>query len=121
VLICVNICIYTYTNTHTPLYKHTHTHTLIHTHTHTPLHTHPYTYTHTHTPLHTHPYTHTLIHTHTQVRMAQPFAMGHPLISGHGNFGSIDDDPAAAMRYTEARMSAFAHHALMADIKVRCY
>ena len=36
------------------------------------------------------------------VRMAQPFNMGRPLVNGHGNFGSVDGDPAAAMRYTEA-------------------
>ncbi len=40
----------------------------------------------------------------TMVRMAQPFAMRVPLIDGHGNFGSIDGDSAAAMRYTEARL-----------------
>ena len=38
------------------------------------------------------------------VRMAQPFSMRHPLVDGQGNFGSIDGDAAAAMRYTEARM-----------------
>lgn len=37
------------------------------------------------------------------VRMAQDFVMSAPLIQGHGNFGSIDNDPAAAMRYTEVR------------------
>ncbi|RIK67882.1 MAG: DNA gyrase subunit A [Planctomycetota bacterium] len=42
----------------------------------------------------------------TLVRMAQPFAMRYPLIDGQGNFGSIDGDPPAAMRYTEARMAA---------------
>ncbi len=41
----------------------------------------------------------------TLVRMAQPFAMRYPLIDGQGNFGSIDGDPPAAMRYTEARMA----------------
>ena len=39
------------------------------------------------------------------VRMAQPFNMGVPLVDGHGNFGSVDGDSAAAMRYTEARMT----------------
>ncbi|HRU05737.1 MAG TPA: DNA gyrase subunit A [Candidatus Brocadiia bacterium] len=39
------------------------------------------------------------------VRMAQPFTMRYPLVSGQGNFGSIDGDPPAAMRYTEARMA----------------
>ncbi|MDL2237192.1 DNA gyrase subunit A [Christensenellaceae bacterium OttesenSCG-928-K19] len=42
------------------------------------------------------------------VRMAQDFSMRMPLVDGHGNFGSIDGDPAAAMRYTEARMSPLA-------------
>src|SRR3954464_15612051 len=41
----------------------------------------------------------------TLVRMAQPFSLRYPLIDGQGNFGSIDDDPAAAMRYTEARLA----------------
>jgi DNA gyrase subunit A len=44
----------------------------------------------------------------TLVRMAQPFSLRHMLIDGHGNFGSVDDDPAAAMRYTEARLSKIA-------------
>lgn len=42
------------------------------------------------------------------VRMAQPFSYRYPLVDGHGNFGSIDGDSAAAMRYTEARMSKIA-------------
>jgi len=42
------------------------------------------------------------------VRMAQPFSYRMPLIDGHGNFGSVDGDGAAAMRYTEARMSKLA-------------
>ena len=37
--------------------------------------------------------------------MAQPFSLRYPLVDGQGNFGSIDDDPAAAMRYTEARLA----------------
>ena len=41
----------------------------------------------------------------TLVRMAQDFSMRYPLVDGQGNFGSIDDDPAAAMRYTEARLA----------------
>ena len=41
------------------------------------------------------------------VRMAQDFSMRYPLVDGHGNFGSVDGDSAAAQRYTEARMSAF--------------
>src|SRR5947208_2076545 len=44
----------------------------------------------------------------TLVRMAQDFAMRYPLIDGQGNFGSIDNDPAAAMRYTEARLAKLA-------------
>ncbi|TCJ15907.1 DNA gyrase subunit A [Rubrobacter taiwanensis] len=44
----------------------------------------------------------------TLVRLAQEFAMRHPLVDGQGNFGSIDGDPAAAMRYTEARMTRIA-------------
>ncbi len=50
------------------------------------------------------------------VRMAQPFAMRLPLVEGQGNFGSMDGDPPAAMRYTEARM-AEAAEALLADIE----
>lgn len=42
------------------------------------------------------------------VRMAQPFSLRYPLIEGHGNFGSIDGDPPAAMRYTEARLERIA-------------
>src|SRR5919202_3077776 len=41
----------------------------------------------------------------TAVRLAQDFSLRYPLIEGQGNFGSIDDDPAAAMRYTEMRLS----------------
>jgi DNA gyrase subunit A len=44
----------------------------------------------------------------TLVRMAQPFSMRYPLIDGQGNFGSVDGDPPAAMRYTEARLSRIA-------------
>ncbi|MDW5593246.1 DNA gyrase subunit A [Conexibacter stalactiti] len=44
----------------------------------------------------------------TLVRMAQDFSMRHTLVDGQGNFGSVDDDPAAAMRYTEARLSKIA-------------
>lgn len=46
------------------------------------------------------------------VRMAQPFSTRYPLVDGHGNFGSIDGDSAAAMRYTEVRMSRFAEEML---------
>ncbi len=49
------------------------------------------------------------------VRMAQDFSLRYPLIDGHGNFGSIDGDPPAAYRYTEARMSKIANE-LLADI-----
>jgi topoisomerase IV subunit A len=52
------------------------------------------------------------------VRMAQPWKMAHPLVDGHGNWGSMDDDPAAAMRYTEARLSAIAME-LLRDIEKR--
>ena len=46
------------------------------------------------------------------VRLAQDFSLRYPLVDGHGNFGSIDGDPAAAYRYTEARMSKMALHML---------
>jgi DNA gyrase subunit A len=49
------------------------------------------------------------------VRMAQPFAMRYPLVDGQGNFGSVDGDPPAAMRYTEARLARIAT-ALLEDI-----
>src|SRR5438105_5840352 len=48
----------------------------------------------------------------TLVRMAQPFSLRYPLVDGQGNFGSIDDDPPAAQRYTEARLQRFADEAL---------
>src|SRR3954464_13369631 len=48
----------------------------------------------------------------TLVRMAQEFSMREPLVDGQGNFGSVDDDPAAAMRYTEARLSRIAQEML---------
>jgi DNA gyrase subunit A len=51
----------------------------------------------------------------TIVRMAQPFSMRYLLVDGQGNFGSVDGDPPAAMRYTEVRMSRLAHE-LLADI-----
>src|SRR5438477_202482 len=50
------------------------------------------------------------------VRMAQPFSLRYPLIDGQGNFGSVDGDPPAAMRYTEAKLSAITGE-LMADIE----
>jgi DNA gyrase subunit A len=52
----------------------------------------------------------------TLVRMAQPFNMRYPLVDGQGNFGSIDGDPPAAMRYTEARLTTAAVE-LMADLE----
>src|SRR6188508_1281722 len=52
----------------------------------------------------------------TIVRMAQDFSMRYPLIDGQGNFGSVDGDPAAAMRYTEVRMARLANE-LLADIE----
>ncbi len=52
----------------------------------------------------------------TIVRMAQPFSMRYMLVDGQGNFGSVDGDEAAAMRYTEVRMSRIAH-ALLADLE----
>jgi DNA gyrase subunit A len=51
----------------------------------------------------------------TLVRMAQDFSLRYPLVNGQGNFGSIDGDPPAAMRYTEVRMARLAHE-LLADI-----
>ena len=50
-----------------------------------------------------------------QVRMAQPFSLRYPLITGQGNYGSVDGDPPAAMRYTEARLAPIAEE-LLADI-----
>jgi DNA gyrase subunit A len=52
----------------------------------------------------------------TMVRLAQNFSMRLPLIDGQGNFGSMDGDPAAAMRYTEARLTRAASEALLQDI-----
>jgi DNA gyrase subunit A len=51
------------------------------------------------------------------VRMAQDFSMRSPLINGHGNFGSIDNDPPAAMRYTECRLQALTVNAMLQDIE----
>ena len=51
----------------------------------------------------------------TMVRMAQPFSMRYMLVDGQGNFGSVDGDPPAAMRYTEVRMAKIAHE-LLADL-----
>ena len=52
----------------------------------------------------------------TMVRMAQDFSLRYTLVEGHGNFGSVDGDPAAAYRYTEARMSKIANY-MMSDIE----
>ena len=52
----------------------------------------------------------------TIVRMAQDFSLRYPLVDGQGNFGSVDGDPPAAMRYTEIRMSRLAHE-MLADIE----
>ena len=49
------------------------------------------------------------------VRMAQDFSLRYPMVDGQGNFGSIDDDPPAAMRYTEVRMTKLTHQ-MLADL-----
>ena len=51
----------------------------------------------------------------TMVRLAQPFSLRYPLVDGQGNFGSVDGDPPAAMRYTESRMTRIAGE-MLADI-----
>jgi DNA gyrase subunit A len=61
-----------------------------------------------------HPHGETAVYD-TIVRLAQPFSMRYLLVDGQGNFGSVDGDPPAAMRYTEVRMSRIAHE-LLADI-----
>jgi len=50
------------------------------------------------------------------VRMVQTFSSRYPLLAGHGNFGSLDNDPPAAMRYTETRLAAIAHEGLLDSI-----
>ncbi len=50
------------------------------------------------------------------VRLAQPWSLRYPLVDGQGNFGSVDGDSAASMRYTEARMSKITDE-MLADIK----
>jgi DNA gyrase subunit A len=50
------------------------------------------------------------------VRMVQDFSCRYPLLAGHGNFGSIDDDPPAAMRYTETRLASIGHEAMLSEI-----
>jgi DNA gyrase subunit A len=62
-----------------------------------------------------HPHGDTAIYD-TVVRMAQDFSMRYPLVDGQGNFGSIDGDSAAAMRYTEVRLTRLAEEMLRADI-----
>ncbi len=50
------------------------------------------------------------------VRMVQDFSTRYPLLAGHGNFGSVDNDPPAAMRYTETRLDPIAHQAMLSEI-----
>ena len=50
------------------------------------------------------------------VRLVQTFGCRHPLLDGHGNFGSVDDDPPAALRYTETRLAPVSHQALLEEI-----
>jgi DNA gyrase subunit A len=50
------------------------------------------------------------------VRLVQEFSTRYPLLGGHGNFGSVDNDPPAAMRYTETRLAPIAHEALLSEI-----
>ncbi len=50
------------------------------------------------------------------VRLVQVFSSRYPLLAGHGNFGSVDNDPPAAMRYTETRLAPISHEAMLADI-----
>ena len=50
------------------------------------------------------------------VRLVQTFSSRHPLLDGHGNFGSVDDDPPAAMRYTETRLAPIAHEGMLDEI-----
>ncbi len=51
------------------------------------------------------------------VRLVQNFSTKYPTLNGHGNFGSVDDDPPAAMRYTETRLAPIAHEALLKEIE----
>ncbi len=50
------------------------------------------------------------------VRLVQDFSSRYPLLAGHGNFGSVDNDPPAAMRYTETRLAPISHEAMLAEI-----
>jgi DNA gyrase subunit A len=52
------------------------------------------------------------------VRLVQSFSTRYPLLDGHGNFGSVDNDPPAAMRYTETRLAPVAHQAMLEEIGV---
>ena len=63
-----------------------------------------------------HPHGDTAVY-ESMVRMAQDFSYRYPLVDGHGNFGSMDGDPAAAMRYTEARMSKISME-MLRDLKM---
>ena len=62
-----------------------------------------------------HPHGDSAVYDDAMVRMAQDFSLRYPLVDGQGNFGSIDGDSAAAMRYTEIRMEKIAHD-LLADL-----
>ena len=55
------------------------------------------------------------------VRMAQDFSMRYPLVDGHGNFGSLEGDGAAAMRYTEAKLEKFTELLLSVILKQECH
>ncbi|MGA1475742.1 MAG: DNA gyrase subunit A, partial [Prochlorothrix sp.] len=50
------------------------------------------------------------------VRLVQDFSCRYPLLAGHGNFGSVDNDPPAAMRYTETRLAAISNEGLLGEI-----
>ncbi|MGB6300881.1 MAG: DNA topoisomerase (ATP-hydrolyzing), partial [Rivularia sp. (in: cyanobacteria)] len=50
------------------------------------------------------------------VRLVQTFSCRYPLLGGHGNFGSVDNDPPAAMRYTETRLASISHEGMLAEI-----
>ncbi|MCX6165881.1 MAG: DNA gyrase subunit A, partial [Ignavibacteriae bacterium] len=62
-----------------------------------------------------HPHGDTAVY-ETMVRIAQDFTLRYPLLAGQGNFGSVDGDPAAAMRYTEIRLAPIAEE-MLADIE----
>ena len=52
-----------------------------------------------------------------RVRLVQNFSTNYPILDGHGNFGSVDNDPPAAMRYTETRLAPIAHQAFLEEIR----